>query len=97
MARSTTKTTKRPAKSKARGAAKQLALGTLSASAMVGAFAAAHVEDDIVDELLARLVDLAVAREDEAGHDQRLCAGAAFGEPPVDEYLIGALLGHARL
>ena len=32
--------------------------------------------------------------EDEAGEDQRLCAGAAFRKAIVDEELIGADLGH---
>lgn len=46
--------------------------------------------------LLAGLVDLSIADEDQAGHHQRLRAGAAFGEAARHQELIDALLRHVR-
>jgi hypothetical protein len=44
--------------------------------------------------LLAGLVDLSIPDEDQPGHHQRLCAGAAFGEAAGHHELIDALLRH---
>ncbi|CUS44527.1 hypothetical protein MGWOODY_Smn2452 [hydrothermal vent metagenome] len=57
--------------------------------------APAHVEHHVLCDLLPRLVDLAITREDQPGHDQRLCARAALGKAAIDKDLIGAKLGHA--
>ena len=43
-----------------------------------------HLEHRIVGHRLARLVDLAVAEKHEAGHNQRLGAGPAFGQAAID-------------
>ena len=56
--------------------------------------AAANFKRDIGRNLLPRLVDPRVARKSETGKDQRLRAGAAFGEATIDEQLIGAQFGH---
>ena len=40
----------------------------------------------------AGLVDAAVAGEDNPGEDQRLRLGSAFGEPLLDEKMVGAAL-----
>jgi hypothetical protein len=53
-----------------------------------------HLERRIVGNRLARLVDLAIAEEDEAGHDQRLGARPALGKAAIDKELVGTTLGH---
>ena len=62
-----------------------------------GVIASAHVDRRVRAELLAGLVDLAVADEDEARHDQRLRARPALGQAAVDDQLVGAgFHGHER-
>jgi hypothetical protein len=48
----------------------------------------------IFRDLLAGLVDLSIPGEDQAGHHQRLRAGATFGEAAAHQELIDALLRH---
>jgi hypothetical protein len=55
-------------------------MGELDAAARdVGLLVLAQRERDILGDLLARLVETALAREDPAGEDQRLGLGAALG------------------
>src|SRR3546814_9007991 len=58
--------------------------------------AALDADRGIGGDRLPRLVDLAVADEGEAREDQRLRPRPAFGEPAIDEQLVGALLCHQR-
>ena len=52
--------------------------------------AAADRKRRLGGQKLPRLLDLALAREDESGKDQRLRASPAFGEAALDEQLVGA-------
>ena len=61
-----------------------------------GMVLAPHLERRVGGERLPGLVDLALAGEDQAGEDQRLRLRPAFGEPAVDEQLIGADLDRHR-
>src|SRR3546814_11640079 len=54
--------------------------------------AALDADRGIGGDRLPRLVDLAVADEGEAREDQRLRPRPAFGEPALDQQLVGALL-----
>src|SRR3546814_16068517 len=53
-----------------------------------------YAQRGTVAELVSGLVELAVADEGEPRQDQRLRARPAFGQPAVDEQLVGALLRH---
>src|SRR5690606_6343882 len=56
-----------------------------------GVIGTAHLERCIERELLARLVDAALAGEDLARQDQRLRAGARLHQPALDEQDVRAL------
>ena len=50
--------------------------------------AAAHADVRIFGDLLSRLLRLGIANKDMACHNQRLCAGLAFGQAAIKDELI---------
>jgi len=70
-------------------------VGELDAAARdPGVVASGECQLGIFGERGAGLVDAAAGDRDETGQDQRLCLRAAFGEPLLDEQLIGPALRH---
>ena len=59
-----------------------------------GMLAAAHIQRRVLRTGLAALLDLALARIDEAGKDQRLRLRSTLDEAAVDEQLVDTGLGH---
>src|SRR5688572_18909659 len=62
-----------------------------------GMVAAPDLERRLLGQRLAGFLDLALAREDQAGEDQRLRPRPTLGETAIHQQLIGAELGHEAI
>ncbi len=71
-------------------------LGKLQPAARdIGMRLAAHVERRVFRDRMARLVEPALAREHQPGHDQALRGGARLRQAALDQRHVEPRLGHA--